>query len=60
MNDKELDEFISAGGALLGIPIAPEWQPAIRMNIAASLIHAAMVVEFVLPDDAEPAAVFRP
>jgi Protein of unknown function (DUF4089) len=60
MNDAELDEFITAGAALLGVPIAPEWQPAIRMHMAASLIHAAMVVEFLLPDDAEPAAVFRP
>jgi hypothetical protein len=60
MNDAELDEFITAGAALLGVPIAREWQPAIRMHMAASLMHAAMVVEFLLPDDAEPAAVFRP
>jgi hypothetical protein len=60
MNDKELDEFTAAGAALLGIPIAPEWQPAIRTNMAALLVHAAMVIEFPLPDEAEPAAVFRP
>ncbi len=60
MNDKELDEFITAGAALLGIAIAIEWQPAIRMHLAASLIQAAAVVDFPLPDEAEPAWVFRP
>lgn len=60
MTDDELAEFITAGAALLGIPIAPEWQPAIRAHLAACLIHATMVGEFPLPDDAEPAAVFRP
>lgn len=60
MNDKDLDDFITAGAALLGIPIAPEWQPAVRMHLAVSLTHAAAVVDFPLPDDAEPAPVFRP
>jgi hypothetical protein len=60
MNDKDLDDFITAGAALLGIPIVPEWQPAVRMHLAVSLTHAAAFVDFPLPDDAEPAPVFRP
>ncbi len=60
MNDTELGEFVTAGTALLGIAIAPEWQPAIRMYLAASLSQATTVLEFPLPDEAEPAWVFRP
>jgi len=60
MNNEDLDLLIAAGTALLRIPIAPEWQPAIRTHLAASLVHAAAVLEFPLPDDAEPAAIFRP
>jgi len=60
MKDKDLDDFITAGTALLGIAIAPEWQVAIRMHLSVSLVHAAAVLEFPLPDEAEPAAVYRP
>ena len=40
------------------MPIEPEWQPAVKANLEVTLKHAALVAEFELPDDAEPAPVF--
>ena len=37
----------------------PEWLPAVKANLEVTLKHAATVAEFDLPDDAEPAPVFR-
>ncbi len=55
----DLDRLIDAGTALLGVPIAPEWRVSIRLHLAISLRHAAAVGGFDLPDEAEPAPVFR-
>jgi hypothetical protein len=53
-----LDDFVDAGALLLGLPLDPAWRPAVKMNLQVTLHHAALVAEFVLPDDAEPAWVF--
>jgi len=57
--DETLDAFIEAAARALSLPIEPEWKPAIRANLQATLKHAAGVDEFPLPDEAEPAPVFR-
>ena len=44
---------------MLALPIDPAWLPAVRSNLDVTLKHAAAVAEFNLPDDAEPAPVFR-
>jgi hypothetical protein len=54
-----LDALIDAGTALLGIPIADTWRETIRLHLEVSLGHAANVEGFALPDEAEPAPVFR-
>jgi len=54
-----LDDFITAGAQALRLELAPEWLPAVRMNLQVTLHHAALVGEFALPDDAEPAPVFE-
>jgi hypothetical protein len=59
MTDVELDAWISAGTALLGIPIQPEWRAAIRLHLTITLGHANTVLAFKLPDDADPAPVYR-
>jgi hypothetical protein len=58
MND--LDSLIDAGTRLLGIPIEPAWKPAIEANLAVTLRLAALVDEFPLPDEADPAPVYHP
>jgi hypothetical protein len=58
MADEHLDTLITAGTALLDLPIQHEWRPAIRLHLAISLTHARTVLEFPLPDDSDPAPVF--
>ena len=59
MPSGSLDDFIAAGAQALGITIEPEWLPAVKANLEITLKHAATVMEFDLPDDAEPAPVFK-
>jgi len=58
MNDP-LDDFIDAAAGALNLPVEPAWRPAIKANLQVTLRQAALVSEFALPDDAEPAPVFR-
>ncbi len=59
MSTGSLDDFIAAAARALDIAIEPEWMPAVKANFDVTLKHAATVVEFDLPDDAEPAPVFK-
>jgi Protein of unknown function (DUF4089) len=59
MTSTELDEFITASARALDLEIDPAWYPAIRGNLEVTFRLAAVVAEFKLPDDAEPAPVFR-
>ena len=58
MTDAHLDAFIDASAALLGVTIEPDWRGPVRANLAVSLRMGALVMDFALPDDAEPAPVF--
>ena len=59
MDEPALDALIDAGTSLLGIDMEPEWRRAVRMHLAISLGHAAAVLEARLPDNLDPAPVFR-
>jgi hypothetical protein len=59
MPSPPLDEFIAAAAAALDLPLDPAWQASIKSNLDVTLRHAATVAEFPLPDEAEPAPVFR-
>jgi len=54
-----LDDFITAAAAALDLPLQPEWRQAVKSNLVVTLNHAALVAEFALGDEAEPAPVFR-
>jgi hypothetical protein len=54
-----LDDFIDAAARALGLPLDAAWKPAVKANLEVTLRHAALVDQFTLPDDAEPAPVFR-
>jgi len=54
-----LDSYIDAAAQALGLSVQPEWKPAVRANLDVTLKLAALVGEKELPDDAEPAPVFR-
>jgi 1-carboxybiuret hydrolase subunit AtzG-like protein len=55
----ELDEFIAASARALALPVDPAWYPTIRSNLDVTFRLAALVADHPLPDDAEPAPVFR-
>ena len=54
-----LDAFIDSAAQALNLPIEPAWKPAVRANLEVTLKLAALVGEKELPDDAEPAQIFR-
>ena len=57
--ENDLDAYIDAAAHALGIPIQPEWKGEIRANLDVTFKLSALVGEKELPDDAEPAPVFR-
>jgi hypothetical protein len=60
MTDRDsLDDYIAAAARALAVPIEPAWKPAVRANLEVTLRLAALVAEFPLPDEAEPAPVFE-
>ncbi|MDE2516740.1 MAG: DUF4089 domain-containing protein [Rhodospirillales bacterium] len=58
-DEAQLDALIAATAPVLGLAIDPAWQGGIRQHLAISLTQMRLVDEFALPDDAEPAPVFR-
>ena len=59
MSEREWDDFITASARALALPVDPSWYPAVRTNLDVTWKLADLVAEFALPDDAEPAPVFR-
>jgi Protein of unknown function (DUF4089) len=58
MPPRALDDLIVAAASALALPLDPQWLPAIRTNLEVTLRLAAIVTEFDLPDEADPAPVF--
>jgi len=46
--------------ALLGLPLEPESRAAVAKHLDGLLTVAYLLAEFPLPDDVEPAPIFRP
>jgi hypothetical protein len=51
--------LVTANAQTLGLTLDPAWHGSVAFNLRLILRHAALVDEFVLPDDAEPAPVFH-
>jgi hypothetical protein len=62
MADHPLDAeaYVDAAAALIGLPIDPAYRPGVVVNLERIAQMAALIMEFALPDEAEPAPVFRP
>jgi hypothetical protein len=54
-----LDDFIAAGARALDFEIDKAWMPAVRGHLQVTLRLGALVAAFALPDNAEPAPVFK-
>jgi|HubBroStandDraft_2_1064218.scaffolds.fasta_scaffold353715_2 hypothetical protein len=52
-------ELMAASARALGLMIDPAWEANVKFNLHLILRHAALVDEFRLPDDAEPAPIFH-
>jgi hypothetical protein len=51
--------LVTANAQALGLTLDPAWHDSVAFNLRLILRHAALVDEFALPDDAEPAPVFH-
>jgi hypothetical protein len=58
-HENSIDAFVAASAQALGLALDPAWHKSIGFNLRLILRHAALVDEFALPDDAEPAPVFH-
>jgi hypothetical protein len=54
-----LDDLIVAAANALALTVDPAWTPAVRANLQVIFAQAALVTAFDLPDDAEPAPIFK-
>lgn len=54
-----LDEMIAAGARALDFTVDKAWLPAVRAHLEVTLRLGSLVAAFALPDDAEPAPVFK-
>jgi hypothetical protein len=54
-----LDDYMTTCAELLRLPLDPAWRPAVRLHLDITLRLAALLEEIPLPDEAEPAPVFR-
>jgi len=57
--EDSIDALVTANAQALGLTLDPAWHDSIAFNLRLILRHAALVDEFALPDDAEPAPVFH-
>jgi hypothetical protein len=57
--DAELEAWLDACATLLGISVASEWRDTVRQHLCITRDMAQLVMDFPLPDDADPAHVFR-
>jgi Protein of unknown function (DUF4089) len=51
--------MVAATAQALALPIDKAWRAGVERNLHLILTHAAFVDRFALPDDVEPAPVFR-
>ena len=51
--------MVDAGAQVLGIPLEPQWKAEVKVQLQVILRHGALVAEFPLPDELEPAPVFK-
>lgn len=54
-----LSTLAAAGVKALALPIEPNWHAGITFNLQLLFKHAALIDGFALPDESEPAPVFR-
>jgi hypothetical protein len=59
MTQQELDAFIIGGTRALGLPLEDTWFPVVRLHMQITFRLGALVTQFPVPDETEPAPVFE-
>jgi hypothetical protein len=54
-----IGSLVAAASQTLAVPIEASWHSGVTFNLQLLFRHAALIDEFSLPDDTEPAPVFR-
>ena len=54
-----VEALVGTNAKALGLSIEPAWRKSIAFNFGLIMRHAALVEEFALSDEAEPAPVYR-
>jgi hypothetical protein len=54
-----LTDLINASGKAFELTIESAWRPAVRANLQIIFQQATLFMAFELPDDAEPAPIFK-
>jgi hypothetical protein len=57
--ENPIDAFVAASAQALDLALDPTWHDSVAFNLRLILRHAALIDEFALPDDTEPAPVFH-
>ena len=53
------DEWVTDAASAMGIPLDPAWAASVRGHLTLMLRLAGTMLDRPLPDEAEPAPVFR-
>jgi hypothetical protein len=56
---RPIDEMVDAGTLALGLPLEADWRAGVIANLDLILQRASLLVDFSLPDECEPAPIFR-
>ncbi len=59
LTDAALEAYMDAAAAVLGLRIAPEWRGAVRANLAVTFRLGGLILDLDIPDEADPAPVYR-
>ena len=61
MEDQSLDAdaYVDAAARLVGLPLDPAHRPGVVVNLKRIAQMAALVMEFPLPEETEPAPVYQ-
>jgi len=57
--DAALDAWLDASATVLGLTVPPAWRDSVRLHLGVTRDLAQRVMAFPLPDESDPAPVFR-
>jgi hypothetical protein len=56
----DIEAYVEAAAQLVGLPLDPAHRPGVVLNLGRIAQMAALVMEFPLSEETEPAPVYEP